>query len=259
MRAKLTGQSCLAVAFGLWAAGVAWPGLVHGQVPQQGAVRVAELARTENEPLIDVAFDIVREAYRRIGMDAVERTLPGERAVQAVNAGEYAGDVIHIAGLELRYPNLVRVPVPVAYTNMALVARTAWDAPPPADWGALAPYTVCIRRGIKAIEQATAGLPRITSVNQYDNIVRMVKLGRCDVAAIPAAFWLAVDGAELKGVKEVKIMQRWPLYHYVHKSHASLVEPLAAALQALQRSGYQAERLAAFEQRLEAARRAAMR
>jgi len=200
---------------------VLWPAVVRGQAPQQGAVRVAELACTENEPLIDAVFEIVREAYRRIGMDAVERTLPGERSVQAVNAGEYTGDVMHIAGLELRYPNLLRVPVPVAYTDMVLVARTDWNAPAPADWAALAPYTVCIRRGIKAIEQATAGLSRITSVNQYDNIVRMVKLGRCDVAAIPAAFWLAVDGAELKGLREVKIMQRWPLYHYVHKSHAA--------------------------------------
>lgn len=118
---------------------------------------------------------------------------------------------------------------------------------------------VCIRRGIKAVEQATAVLPRVTSVNQYDNIVRMVKLGRCDVAVIPAAVWLALDAAELKGVTELKIMQRWPLYHYVHKSRADLVPPLTAALQAMQRSGYIAERLAAFEQRLEAARRAAMR
>lgn len=249
-------RRCVAL---LMAACMPWPGAVHGQVPQQGAARVAELARTENEPLIDVAFDIVREAYRRIGMDAVERTLPGERSVQALNAGEYAGDVIHIAGLEQRYPNLVRVPAPVAYTDMVLVARTDWNAPLPAGWAALAPYTVCIRRGIKAVEQATAGLPRVSSVNQYDNIVRMVKLGRCDVAAIPAAVWLAVDAAELKGLKEVKTMQRWPLYHYVHKSHAPRVEALAAALLAMQRSGYQAERMGAFEQRLDTARRAATR
>lgn len=126
MRAKLTGKSCMAVALGLVAACVLWPAAVQGQEPPQGALRVAELACTENDPLIEAVFDVVREAYRRIGMDAVERTLPGERSVQAVNAGEYTGDVMHIAGLELRYPNLVRAPVPVAYTDMVLVARTDW-------------------------------------------------------------------------------------------------------------------------------------
>lgn len=228
-------------------------------IPGMALPAVAELAGTENEPLIGAAFEILREAYRRIGIEAVDRQLPGERSLTALNAGEYTGDVMHIAGLEQRYPNLLRIPVPIIHTDAALIARSDWPQSAPAGWAELEPYSICIRRGIKAIEGATEKLSRVSSVSQYENIMRMVRLGRCDATVVPSSAWLAVDLIELKGLREVKSMQRWPLYHYVHKAHADLVPLLTTVLQAMQRSGYLAERQAAFEQRLEVVRRAALR
>jgi len=210
------------------------------------------LARPENEGLTDASFPIVKEAYRRLGIDAEEAMLPGERALQALNSGQYFGDVIHAAGLEQNYPNLVRVPVPLL--QIEAVVFSYGHALPVAGWAGLQPYRVCIRRGIKTIEWATAGMTNVLAVSQYELIFNMLKQGHCDVAVLARSAWLEAQRLQVKGLRtQAAPLQTWPSYHYVYKSHAGLVPALSEQLQKLRKSGYMARVEADYEQRLAAA------
>ncbi|MES2261936.1 MAG: hypothetical protein V4724_25735 [Pseudomonadota bacterium] len=241
--AQVFRLACLTVSLALSVSAMAAPPTVY-------------LARTENEPLIDVTFTILKEAYRRIGVDAQEKTLPGERSLSELNAGEYFGDVMHIAGLEKVYTNLVPVPL----IHFDAVAFTDGRHLQLAGWTDLQPYRVCIRRGIKAIELATTGIAQVNLVNQYEFIFRMLKLGRCEVAVLPYSSWLLAERQDLAGLRSLEPpLQSWPLYHYVHQSHADIIPALTQALLALQKNGFAAERQAEFARRVEEARRAAVR
>ncbi|MES2259657.1 MAG: hypothetical protein V4724_14130 [Pseudomonadota bacterium] len=94
---------------------LALPGMAqtHQQQLQQTTAlpHTVHLARAVSDPLVDFASSLLREAYHRLGIDIVDDMPPGERALRALNAGDYFGDIVHMAGLELFYPNLVRVPV----------------------------------------------------------------------------------------------------------------------------------------------------
>src|SRR5471030_545183 len=132
---------------------------------------VVYLARTENEPLIDIAFSTLKEVYGRVGISVVEKNAPGERAVVLVNSGEVYGDVMHVGGLESHYPNVIRIPV--AIIQFDAVAFTSGKDILITGWSGLAQHQTCIRRGIKAIEFAMAGQKNVTVVSSYQQIFSM--------------------------------------------------------------------------------------
>ncbi len=250
-RALLAGACRLQTALTLTLA-LSLPSPAMAQTPSLPSS--VQLVRTENDPLSDAALAILREAYRRVGVDALSTPLPPERSLTALNAGEYFGDVIHMAGIDTPYPNLVRVPVPVI--SFDALAFTDGRKLSLGSWADLQAHHVCIRRGIKAIERASEGLPQLSVVNQYAFIFNMLKIGRCDVAVLPHSAWLEAERLDIKGLHSIDPpLQSWPLYHYVHKSHAAIVPLLTQALQAMQKSGYLAARQAEFERLVQNARR----
>ena len=217
------------------------------------AQEVIHLARTDNEPLIDATFLIVHEAYRRLGMDAVEDNVPGARSVQELNDGKVFGDVMHFKGLENSYPNVVRVPVAVTYFEA--VAFTDGRDLHVTDWASARGYRVCIRRGIKAIEVATTGMKNVEVVNQYESIFAMLKAGHCDIAILPSETWLEVRRLNITGLRSLEPpLQIWPLYHYVNKAHADIVPALTHVLLEMQKSGELARKQADFNRLIEQAK-----
>src|SRR5471032_2166010 len=192
---------------------------------QSDAVAQSELvhlAKIENEPIIEQVFPILKEAYRNIGISAVGQDMPGERSLAMVNSGEFFGDIVHVEGLEKYYPNIVRIPVPLMHFDA--VAFTARGDLFFIGWSSMTPYVVCIRRGIKAIEFATAGMKNVSTVNSYEQIFAMLKVGRCDVAVLPRNAWLNAQQLNIKGVRSLEPpLQTWPLYHYVHRYHVDII------------------------------------
>ncbi|MFA9218598.1 MAG: hypothetical protein ACEQSK_16050 [Sphingomonadaceae bacterium] len=213
------------------------------------------LAAVENEPLIDQISPVVEEAYRRIGILAVSRKLPGERALAMLNSGELFGDVAHVEGLEKYYSNMIRVPVPLI--NFDAVVFSVRKNLSILVWSDLAPYNVCIRRGIKAIELATAGMKNIYMANGYEQIFAMLKVGRCDVAVLPRQAWLDVQRLNVKGLRSLEPpLQTWPMYHYIHKSHVYIIPMLTHELRTMQTNGLLRKNEDAFWNRVENVRRA---
>jgi polar amino acid transport system substrate-binding protein len=196
----------------------------------------AQLAATDHEPLVDAVFPTLKEAYAQLGIEASLISLPGERSVQLLNVGKYDADVIHPAGLEKIYPNLLKIDVPLITVDA--IAVTAGRVFTIDGWHSLNRYRVCVRRGIKAIEFAASGLPHVDVINDYRAIFDMLKAGRCDLAVLPRDAWIEARRLHVSGLRAlVPPLQSWPMYHYVARSHADRIPALTGVLMQMRKSG----------------------
>lgn len=224
----------------------------HGSEPDMNSVW---LARTEDEPITDVAAAILTKVYGSLGMQVNQVHAPGERALALANTGEAFGDVMHMEGIEKTYTNLLRIPVPlITFDAVAFTYRRPLQV---TGWASVSNSHVCIRRGIKAIEAATAGFPHLQVLNSYESVFEMLKLGHCELAVLPSASILNAQRLRISGIRFHDVpLQSWPLYHYVHKSHADLVPGLTESLKALQANGYLAAQQQGLQKRITEANRA---
>ena len=210
--------------------------------------------RPYTTPAGDGFLNIVAgEAFRRVGVELQLVKLPAERGLLNANAGIEDGDMVRIAGLDKKYPNLVRVPEKLIDWEFAAFST---DRSIPARWPAIRQRTVGLVKGWKIYEQAVAGATRVTTADDPQQLFRLLELGRIDVALYER--WL---GAAL--AKEMKLDRVHALapplavremFIYLNKRHAPLVPKLAAALRALKREGFYArvyhEKLGPYRQDL---------
>lgn len=202
---------------------------------QEAAGRTLVISQIEKDPLSAEAFLIVREAYQRIGHDIEGNLLPRERALIFSESGETEGELIRAAEIAKDYPNLILVPEPVlTYATVAFTMGLDFKVD---GWESLRPYTTCVLRGNKMAEMATETMPRLFG-NTIEQILNMLEAQRCQVAALGYQAIPMVDPALWPKVKVLEPpIHSFPMFHYLHKSHASLVEPLAGALREMHRDG----------------------
>lgn len=198
-------------------------------------------------------MEIVREAYRRVGLAVSFELQPNERAIISANNGDTDGDTMRMAGLESKYTNLVRIPEPVLHLNIiAFTTGLKFDIK---DWESLRPYTICIVRGFKLGETRTEGMNRELPASP-EAALRMVKAGNCQVATLGDTLWLLIDELQLGPLQSLDPpVEMVPLYHYVNARHAGLVPKLAEALKSMRRDGTADTILAADRAAVQAARK----
>jgi polar amino acid transport system substrate-binding protein len=184
---------------------------------------------------IAAPVEIVREAYRRIGIEMKTMVVPSERSVRAANSGEADGDMLQPTGIEADYPSLVRVPEPVISLDLVAIS-TGLDVPVNG-WNSLAPYKICVVRGMKVIEAGTAEMQRVV-VNTLASALSMLKAGRCDLALFVKPTWQDVDRLQMGSFHELSpAVTTLSFYHYVNRRNTGLVPKLAAALAEMRRDG----------------------
>ena len=191
-------------------------------------------------PAGDGFLDVVAgEAFRRLGVDLQLVKLPAERGLLNANAGIEDGGMVRIAGLEKKYPNLVRVPEKLIDWEFAAFSK---DRSIPARWPAIRQRAVGLIKGWKIYEQAVEGAPRVTAADDPDQLFRLLELGRIEVALYER--WLGAALAKERKLNGVHALTP-PLavremFIYLHKRHAPLVPKLAEALRALKHEGFYA-------------------
>lgn len=221
-----------------------------------GQARAADtphvISQIQGDQASQRGFEIVREAYRRVGLDAQAEILPNERGIVSADNGVTDGDTMRMAGLEARYSNLVRVPEPlltfdtIAFTNGMLFKVDGWES--------LRPYSLCIIRGMKLAEKGAEGMNREV-ISDNISALRMLKAGRCEVAVLGEAIWLLIDELKLGPLRALDpAVEVTPLYHYVNRRHAALAPKLAEALKAMRKDGAITSILAADRAAIQRAR-----
>lgn len=204
--------------------------------------RVLVLNDVNEPPLTTDAGDgfldmVVREAFRRAGLELKLVKLPAERALLDANAGIEDGDLTRIAGIEKQYPNLVRVPEKLLDWTFVAFSK---DRTIPSDWPAIRQHTVGHIRGWKIYEQNTAGAGNVIAVDDSEQLFRLLALDRIDVALY--VHWMGLALIQRQGLKDVHILEpplaTREMFIYLHKKHVTLVPKIAAALRALKADGF---------------------
>lgn len=185
-------------------------------------------------------FDrLVHALFSPLGYAVTVQKPPAERALMLANQGLDDGDGPRISGLDEdgNYPNLVRVGEKLldvdfrAFTLDPAIGVSGWDD--------LAGFQVAIVTGWKILEQRLANHPRVVKVNDPERLFRLLKHGRTDIVVIDR-FSGSEAAAELQ-MHAIRVLQpplaTEPMYLYLHRRHADLVEPVADALRAMKADG----------------------
>ena len=182
-------------------------------------------------------FDVVAtEAFRRAGLELNLAKLPAERALLLSNSGVADGELNRLAGIETQYPNLIRVPEKLGDWYFAAFSK---DASIPGNLDAIRGRAVGVIRGWKIYESALAGAKDVITVDDPDQLFRLLQLDRIEVALY--ILLMGLEQIRKLGIKDVRILDP-PLYIretfiYLHHSHADLVPALTAALRAMKQDG----------------------
>ncbi len=179
---------------------------------------------------------IAGEAFRRAGLELRLLKLPPERAVLLADRGIMDGDMGRVAGLEVRYKNLIRVPENVTRLEAAAVSR---DQTLPASIEALLGRDLGVIQGWKMYEPILPRASHLVTADDTDQLFRLLQFGRVEVILFER--WMAHAYIVQHGVQGVQVLEpplaTYDTFIYLHKRHAEHVSRLAAALRDLKREG----------------------
>lgn len=191
------------------------------------------LSNSEGTGMLD---RIAIGAFERIGLPAEVVYTPTEQSLVDVNGGLLDVEINRIEGMEAQYPNLVQVPEPNMVMRFVAFAK---DSVPIDGRQSIRNLDIGIVRGWKILETYTDGFPWVVLVPSEVELFRMLSKGRIDVALYSQITgYAAVSDLGLAGIRHLEpALAEREMYMYVHKSHAPIVQDLAAALREMKRDG----------------------
>jgi polar amino acid transport system substrate-binding protein len=181
---------------------------------------------------------LLAEMFRSAGIDGQVVFNPAAaRALALANDGTDDGLAARIAGLELEYPNLVRVPEPIFFNDF--VAASAADAPVTIrGWGDLSTFSVAYILGWQVFANNVPQVRDLALPKDSAQLLTLVRAGRADVILHERwqVLWHARQLEIPLRIHEPPLASV-PMYLYLHKRHAGLVEPFDRALKAMKADG----------------------
>lgn len=197
----------------------------------QNVMRVSTLL--EEDPAMLVAERIMREAYRRLGIRLEVQAMPGERSLISANSGETDGELYRKIDIDKTYTHLLRVPTPLL--SYEIVVFTKLEPFKVESWESLRPYKIGFVKGIKIIEEKTAGM-QVESVATMQQAFAKLARGRSDIVLANRLSGLAALRAH--AIQGVGVLMppvvTFFVYHYLNDKHAALLPKLSAVLKAME-------------------------
>jgi len=179
---------------------------------------------------------IIKEAFQRIEIKAEIVYTSTEKSLIDVNAGLLDGEINRIEGMELSYPNLIRIPEPNMVMNFVAFSTKSI---PIQGWESIRNLYLGIVKGWKILEDKTEGFPRVVYVPSEVELFTMLHKGRIDLALYADLTGYAV--LEDLGFKEIFALapplEMRNMYLYVHKKHRDKVELIAEGLRGMKQDG----------------------
>lgn len=193
------------------------------------------------EPFVTEARDgffdvLMAEVGRRMGVEFRILRLPAERALISANEGLIDGETNRLPGLEKQYPNLIRVPESIRVTHFSAFSRDPTIRPTPEE---IRKRPVGLIKGWKIYERTVAGAPNVTTADDGEQLLRLLSLGRIDVALFNK--WDGAIVARKIGITNIVALEppilSSDMFPYLNLRHADLVPKFAAALKAIKAEG----------------------
>lgn len=187
--------------------------------------------------LVRVNYLIIKEAYKKLGMETTYEVYPMERCLRMSDSGESDGELARIDGMSDKYPNLIKIPVPISHVEIVVI--TVHNVFEVRGTDSLKPYSVGIIIGYHQAYELTKDLKRVEAVAKLDSLVKKLDAKRNDIGVLDRMTTL--DLMERFPDIKLKILEpplkRVPTYHYVHKKHQHLVKDLTNILKNMEDSG----------------------
>lgn len=185
----------------------------------------------------EIGIKIIKEAYQHIGIHVDVKVVPSERALYMANKGQVDGLATRIWAIGEKYPNLVRVSVPVKTLKGCVFTKdTIFDVK---GWESLKPYKIGILTGSKFAQIGTKGM-NVEQVSTYKQMFKKLVHGRSDIVVAEQSNAMGCL-YKMKLTDEIKQLEppliETDLYHYVHRKNEKLVPKFAKALQKLKANG----------------------
>lgn len=229
---RRAGLYALSVACALWL-GAAPAGAAPKIVLTSGVL--APYTTADRQGFLD---QLIAAVFRELGLEAELLIYPTatERGLRNANEGVDDGLAMRVAGLERQYPNLIRVPEPVAINDFVAISIRYRFAT--RSWASLQPYGVSYIIGWKVFEQNVPTGRELMLVRDADQLFTLLARDRTDVVLYER--WQGLAKTRAMGL-QVQVMEpplvRTPMYIYLHKKHAALVPRVAQALARLKHNG----------------------
>jgi len=179
---------------------------------------------------------VLKTAYAKLGVAARFEEYPLLRSLIMADNGSLDGDLMRIAEASERYPNLIRVEVPINFLDITSYSRA--PCPSFTGWPDLRGKRVAYIRGVLAVERRLQGTTPVP-VESMNELFRVLERGMVDVAV---GTGLETDREMLRHQDQAlcKVdgaLERVPMYHHLNKRHAQLAVKLAEQLRAMNRRG----------------------
>ncbi|NOX09139.1 MAG: transporter substrate-binding domain-containing protein [Gammaproteobacteria bacterium] len=187
------------------------------------------------------ADKVLTEAFHRIGYQLETVQLPAERALINANRGIDDGDLLRVAGLQSKYPNLIQVPEKIIDMDMVLFTKNQ-----PSfyvdSWQSIKSHSIAIISGWKIMETNFGQLGDQIEIIKTDNIEQSLNLLMKDrVDFIAYSRWSGLAYLKEQGINGITLLSpplvSPALYTYLHIKHKKIVPELAAAIRQMKYDG----------------------
>jgi len=170
-----------------------------------------------------IGADILKAAYKKLGIPIEIVTMPGKRALKESSEGRADGEVHRIFEIGNEYQTLVRVPTPINYIEPSVFSnKLNFNI---SDCSALKDYHISIVRGVKHSELCTEGIKNVHIANNSTKMMKVLEAGGPDIiiTARINGLWL-IKKMNLKSVHPLSPpLSRMLVYHYLHEKHKNIV------------------------------------
>jgi polar amino acid transport system substrate-binding protein len=196
---------------------------------------------------------ILKEAYKRIGITVNVEFLPNERALMHSNEGVTDGETARVLAITNKFPNLVVVPVPVMRVNI-VAYTTKNEVIPISGWGSLKPYKIVFIRGSKILQINAENFQwDYHEANTSIQMFNMLLLNRAEIAVAStfrgtsALATLKNEGHPIEQIRTLDPpLSEVLLYHFLHKKNQHLVPKITASLKEMEKGGTLKKKLVGF-------------
>ena len=181
---------------------------------------------------------ILPKIYKKLGIDISITPMPGKRAVLETINGRMDGEIMRIESYGIEYEEVLRIPTPYYYLEtMAFFKRGSGIVITSAE--DLAKYSVLRVRGVKHTNNITAGLVKVYDYDDTKSMLNALNKYRDNVALTHTEDGLfAIEKYKIEHIDHLKKpLSTLPLYHYVHKKNAHLVDKVDRIIREMQDSG----------------------
>ena len=188
-------------------------------------------------PQAEFQTRLTQEVFSRLGIGTEFVRVGAERALVNVDQGVDDGNLVRVAGLNTRYPNILPVNEEVIRYDFVAVTRRPGAAI--SDWSSLADHDVAIVTGWKILEDNIRSYRSLIKVRDGGALFELLKAGR--VQTVVYERYQAQQIMEEIDCNMARILDpplvSSPMYIYLNRRHAGLAPQVERALRDFKADG----------------------